>query len=71
MNPPGKRTRTFPVGIRRANAAAHAVVPGVTGLLTKPSLRLSSMFDPIERSSAPSLAVLILDPRSSLRSFID
>jgi hypothetical protein len=29
------------------------------------------MFDPIERSSAPSSAVLILDPCSSSRSFID
>ena len=62
MTPPGKRSRTFPVWIRRANAAAaHAIAPGVTGLLTKPSLRLSNMFDPIERSSAPSSVV---DPRS-------
>ena len=31
------------------------------GLLTKPSFRVSKMFDPTERSSVPSSAVLILD----------
>ena len=31
------------------------------GLLTTPSLRLSKMFAPTERSSAPSSPVLILD----------
>jgi hypothetical protein len=54
-------SRTCPVLIRTANAAAHAAALGVTGLLTKPSLRLSKMFGPTERSSAPSSAVLILD----------
>ena len=43
----------------------------MTGLLTKPSFRVSKMFAPTERSSAPSLTVLILDQRSSLCSFID
>jgi hypothetical protein len=64
-------SRTFPVSIRRENAADHAPALGMTGLLTKPSFRLSKMFDPTERSSGPSSAVLILDPCSSLRSFID
>ena len=41
------------------------------GLLTKASLGLSNMFAPTEHSSVPSSAVLILDQRSSLRSFID
>jgi hypothetical protein len=41
------------------------------GLLTKPSLTLSKMFAPTERSSAPSSAVLILGQRWSLPSFID
>jgi hypothetical protein len=54
-------SRTCPVSIRRANAAAHAAAHGVTGLLTKQSLKLSKMFDPIERSSVPSSAVLILE----------
>ena len=44
---------------------------GVTGSAIKPSLRLLKMFDPTEGSSVPSSAVLILDPCSSLRSFID
>jgi hypothetical protein len=68
MNPPRKRSRTFPVWIRRANAAAHAVAPGVTGLPTRPSLRLSSMLGLTGRSSVPSSAALILDPSSSLHS---
>jgi hypothetical protein len=38
--------------------------------LSDPSLKLLKMFDPTERSSAPSSTVLILDPCSSLRSFI-
>ena len=50
---------------RRSGAAL-----GVTGLLTKPWLRLWKMFGPIERSSGASSAVLILDPCWSLRSFI-
>jgi hypothetical protein len=54
--------RAVPVSIRRANAAAHAAAPGVTGLLTKPSFRISNMFGPTERSSVASSAVL--DPRS-------
>jgi hypothetical protein len=63
--------QTAPVSIRRTNAAGHAAALGVTGSAIKPSLRLLKMFDPTERSSVPSLAVLILDPCSSLRSFID
>ena len=47
---------------RTANAAAHAAAHGVMGLLTKPSLAISKTFDPTERSSVSSLAVLILDP---------
>jgi hypothetical protein len=54
-------SRTLPVSICRTNAADLAAARGVTGLLTKPSLGLSKMSDPIERSSAPSSAVLILD----------
>jgi hypothetical protein len=64
-------SRTFPVSIHRANAADHAVALGVTALLTKPLLGISKTFDPTERSSVPSSAVLILDQCSSLRSFID
>jgi len=64
-------SRTFPVSIRRANPADRAAALGATGLLTKLWLRLWKMFDPIERSSVPSSAVLILDPCWSLRSFID
>jgi len=64
-------SQTFPVSIPRANAADRAAALGAMGLLTKPSLKLSKMFDAIGRSSVPSSAVLILDPRSSLRSFID
>jgi hypothetical protein len=45
----------------RANAADPATAFGVTGLLTKRSLRLSKMFGPTERSSVASSAVLILD----------
>jgi len=60
-------SRTFLVLTRKANAAAH----GVTGLLTKPSLRLSKMLGPTEHSSVPSSAASILDPCWSLRSFID
>jgi len=47
---------------RTANAAAHAAAHGVMGLLTKPSFRVSKMFNPTERSSVPSSAVSILDP---------
>jgi hypothetical protein len=47
--------------VRRASAAAHAAALGVMGLLTKPSFWVSNMFDPTERSSVPSSAVLILD----------
>jgi hypothetical protein len=54
-------SRTFPVSIRKANAADPATALGVTGLLTKRSLRLSKMFGPTERSSVASSAVLILD----------
>jgi len=54
-------SQTFLVLICGTDATDHAVALGVTGLLTKPSLRLSKMFGPIERSSAPSSAVLILD----------
>jgi hypothetical protein len=39
-------SRTFPVSIRKANAADPATALGVTGLLTKRSLRLSKMFGP-------------------------
>jgi hypothetical protein len=60
--------RTSSASIPRANAADHAAALGATALLTKPSLKLSKMFDPTERSSAPSSPVLILDQRSSLRS---
>jgi hypothetical protein len=59
----------IPLG--RTNAADHAAALGVTDSLTKPSLRLSKVSHPTEHSSVPSLAVLILDPCSSLRSFID
>jgi hypothetical protein len=41
------------------------------GLADQPSLRLLKMPAPTERSSAPSSAVLIPDPCSSLRSLID
>jgi hypothetical protein len=54
-------SRTCPVLIRTANATDHATTPGAMGLLTKPSFRVSKMFDPTERSSVPSSAVLILD----------
>jgi hypothetical protein len=64
-------SRTFPVLISRTNAADHAAALGVTGLAIKPSLAASKMHDPIEHSSAPSSAVLIPDPCSSLRSLID
>jgi hypothetical protein len=50
-------SRTFPVSIGRANVADHAAALGVMGLLTKPSLRRSNMFDPTERSSVSSSAV--------------
>jgi hypothetical protein len=53
--------RTSLASIPRANAADRAAALGVTGLLTKPSLKLSKMFDPTERSSVPSSAVLFLD----------
>src|SRR4029077_20528944 len=53
---------------RRANAADHAAALGAMGLPTKPSFRVSKMFAPTERSSAPSSAALILAHRSSLRS---
>jgi hypothetical protein len=53
--------RPLSASIRRANAADHAAALGVTGLLTKPSFRVSKMFGPTERSSAPSSPVLILD----------
>jgi hypothetical protein len=43
-------SRTFPVSIRTASAAAHAAALGVMGLLTKPSFRISNMFGPTERS---------------------
>jgi hypothetical protein len=49
------------------HTADLAAARGMTGLLTKPSLGLSKLFGPTERSSEPLLAVLILDPRSSLR----
>jgi len=60
----------LPASVRRTNAADHAAARGVTGLLTKPSFRVSKMFGPTEPSSVPSSAVLILDQRSSLRSLI-
>jgi hypothetical protein len=59
--PPRRMSRIFPVSIHTANAGAHAAL-GVTGLLTKPSFRISNVFAPSERSSVPSSAVLILDP---------
>jgi hypothetical protein len=64
-------SQTFPVLICGTDAADHAVALGVMGLLTKPSLRILKMPAPTERSSVPSSAVLILDPCSNLRSFID
>jgi hypothetical protein len=64
-------SQTFPVLICRTDAADHTVALGVTGLLTKPSLGILKMPAPTERSSVPSPAVLILDPCSNLRSFID
>jgi hypothetical protein len=54
-------SRINPVLIRTANAAAHGAALGVTGLLTKPSSRLSKMLGPTERSSVPSSAISILD----------
>ena len=39
-----------------------SVCTGVTGLLAKPSLEISKMLGPTERSSVPSSAVSILDP---------
>jgi len=54
-------SRIFLVSIRRANGDRAAAL-GVTGLLTKQSFRISNMFDPTERSSVSSSAVLILDP---------
>jgi hypothetical protein len=54
-------SRTFPVSIRKANAADHVTALGVMGSPTKPSFRLSKMFGPTERSSATSSAVLILE----------
>src|SRR5262249_60822260 len=60
----------LPASVPRTNAADHAAALGVTGLLTKPSFRVSKMFGPTEPSSVPSSAVLILDPRSSLLSLI-
>jgi hypothetical protein len=64
-------SQTAPVSIRRTNAAGHAAALGVTGSVTKPLFRILKMFDPTELSSVPWSAVLILDPCSSLRSFID
>jgi hypothetical protein len=58
-------SRIFPATVRKIKAADHAATLGVTGLLTKPSSRLSNVFGPTERSSAPSSTVLILDQRSS------
>ena len=57
-----RMSRTCPVSTRIANAAAHAAAHGVTGLLTKPSLRLSKMLGPTARSSVRSSAVSILGP---------
>jgi hypothetical protein len=54
-------SRTSLVTIRSANAADHAAALGVPGSLIKPSLEISRIFDPTERSSVPSSAVLILD----------
>jgi hypothetical protein len=54
-------SRTFLVSVRRANAADPAAALGVTGLLTKPSLRPSKMLKLTERSSVSSSAVLILE----------
>jgi hypothetical protein len=54
-------SRTFAATICKTNAGDHAAALGVMGLLTKPSLRLSKMFAPTERSSAPSSPALILD----------
>jgi hypothetical protein len=59
-------SRTFRVLVSRTNAAEPAGALGVTGSAIKPSLSLLKMFDPTERSSVPSSAVLILDPCSSL-----
>jgi hypothetical protein len=39
----------------------HAGAPGVTVSLTRPSLTISKIFDPTERSSVPSSAASILD----------
>jgi hypothetical protein len=55
-------SRALAVSIRAANVADHAAALGVMGLLTKPSLAISKTFDPTERSSVSSSAVLILDP---------
>jgi len=51
----------LPGVICRANTADHTVTLGVMGLLIKLSSGISKIFDPTEHSSAPSLAVLILD----------
>src|SRR5262245_46543901 len=44
-----------------ANAADHLAALGVMGSLIKPSLGISKMPGPIERSNVPSSAVSILD----------
>jgi hypothetical protein len=54
-------SQTLSLSIRRANAADHAAALGAMGSPTKPSLRISKMFGPTERSSAPSSAVSTLD----------
>jgi len=55
-------SQTFLVLICGTDATDHAVALGVTGLLTKPSLRILKMPAPTERLRVPSPAALILDP---------
>jgi hypothetical protein len=62
MQVSGKMSPSLSLSIRRANAADHAAALGAMGSASKPSLRISKMFGPTERSSVSSSAVLILDP---------
>jgi hypothetical protein len=71
-NEPVEEDVADPPGIDPQSKRRRSAAPlGVTGLLTKRPLRLLKMFGPTERSSAPSSAVLTLDPCWSSRSFID
>ena len=66
-----RMSRPLSASICQAKAADHAAALGVTGLLAKPSFKISKMCCPTERSSVPLLAALILNQWSSLCWFID